>query len=363
MIAGQIQEITGKKVTMESFKVAPPLNLEIKNLNIEGLARIENVFISPSIPSLLIGRLALNSIKVNKPEFTFERKPQEAIEESEAGTNTASAKTKKGPPPHIIFKRLNVKGGKINFSDHTLEPPGIRVTVKDINLNLTNMYSFPSAAVTSFNLSGKIPWKEGAKDGEISLEGWINLHKKDMQAILKVESIDGVYLYPYYSKWVDLDKARIEQANLSFSSNISGLNNNVTADCHLELTDIVRKPLAQGESDEKAARIADQVMDIFRTLNQGKVVLDFTIRTKMDRPQFGFGNIKMAVEDKLARARNGNGITVENLLLLPARLLIGTVRSTTDFSKAIIDGTFAVGNEFKKAFQDTFKKEPEENKN
>jgi len=61
----------------------------------------------------------------------------------------------------------------------------------------------------------------------------------------------------------------------------------------------------------------------------------------------------------LMRARGGNGLQLQNVLLFPGRLLTSTVRGATDFSKALIDGTFAVGNEFKKAVQDTFQNAPQ----
>jgi hypothetical protein len=155
---------------------------------------------------------------------------------------------------------------------------------------------------------------------------------------------------------VDLEKARIESAKLNFSSNIHGIDNKVTAECHLELTDIVRKPRPPEENQEKAEKLADTVLDAFRAMNQGKIVLDFTIRTKMDRPEFGFGSIKMAVEDKLARARNGSGVTPQNVMMLPGKLLEGATKGATEFSKSVIDGTFAIGQGIKKSVEETFKK-------
>jgi hypothetical protein len=160
---------------------------------------------------------------------------------------------------------------------------------------------------------------------------------------------------------VDLEKARIEKATLNFISTIHGLNNNVTADCHLELADIVRKPRSPEDSPEreKAEQIADAVLDLFRAMNQGKIVLDFIIRTKMDRPEFGFKSVKSAFEEKLALASKANGsFQPQDLLMLPGKLLEGAVKGATDFSKAVIEGTFAVGNQLKKSVEDTFKKEP-----
>ena len=113
-----------------------------------------------------------------------------------------------------------------------------------------------------------------------------------MLASLKIENIDAIAFYPYYSTWVDLEKARIEKAKLNFSSKIRGKDNDISAQCHLELTDIVRKVRPPEEAQQKAERLTDAVLDMFKAMNQGKVVLDFTLHTKMDHPQFGFENIK-----------------------------------------------------------------------
>jgi hypothetical protein len=259
----------------------------------------------------------------------------------------------------FIAKRIKISEGRIDFIDLTAGTGGIRIALKDINFNLRNLFAFPSSVITSFNLNAKIPWEKGRDEGVIEAEGWLNFAKKDMQATLNIKDIDGIYLYPYYSDWVDLEKARIQSAKLNFTSDIHGLSNNVTALCHLELTDIVRKPLEEGQSEEKASKVTAAVLDIFRTLNQGKVVLDFTIRTKMDRPEFSFTNIKMALEDKLHQGGTADTFEPQDVLLLPSKFWEEVVKYATKFSKVVIDSSFMVGNEIKKSVEDIFKKEPE----
>ncbi|MDD5238278.1 MAG: DUF748 domain-containing protein [Candidatus Omnitrophica bacterium] len=376
IIINKLEEFTHKKTSIADFNVTPPFNIGIKNLNIEGLAKIESVSISPSILYVVLGRIAFNRIIITKPEFIFEKgipKPVETAEkiaepQAEAPKEAAAPPEKSAAPKiekkraiwPLIFKRLTVKDGKIDFTDHTAGQSGIKINVKDLNFNLTNLYMLPVPVITNFDLKAKIPWQEGQEEGKIEVEGWLNLFKRDIRAVLNIKDIDGVYLYPYYSNWVDLEKARIEKAKLNFTSNITGLSNNLTAECHLELVDIVRKPRSPEEQQEKAEKIADAVLDMFRALNEGKIVLDFTIRTKMDRPEFSFGEIKMAFENKLAQARGQNGIKAEDVVRLPAKILQTFVGSMVDLSKAVIDGTFAVGNEVKKAAEGAFKKEKEE---
>ncbi|MFA5411296.1 MAG: DUF748 domain-containing protein [Candidatus Omnitrophota bacterium] len=364
IIVKQLESFTGKKAAIGSFRLLFPLNLEIKKLDIEGLAKIDYIFVSPSISRLFTGYLAFNELRITRPEFSFEKGLSPAAEVPLAAKSlsagTPAPTPAKQPAPRLIFKRISVREGRINFIDRTIGPEGIRITVKDINFNLTDLYLPAHSVATNFDLQAKIPWQEGAEEGSIEADGWLNLFKKDMAASVKINDINGVYLYPYYSNWVDLEKARIEKAKLNFTSIINGVDNNLTAECHLELTDIVRRPLSAEEEQTKAAKITDTVLEIFKAMNQGKIVLDFTIRTKMDRPEFGFGNIKMAFEDKLTKGVKGGKLDVKNMLLIPVKLMESTIKGATDVSKAVIDGTFAIGNEVKKSVEDSFKKESKE---
>jgi len=372
LITKVLGDLTRRKVTVGYLDVSPPLNIRIKNLEVSGLAKVESVYISPSILGMLFGNIALNDIKLVNPQITLERQKTQAAT-SEQGTaallgqvllpgqkETVSKPSASIPlntvnPARLVIKHLQISNGKIDVVDHTAGIEGIKLTFKEINLNLVNLYLIPHSVIGNIKLTGKIPWKEGKEEGKIAVDGWFNLYKRDIQATVKVSDIDGIYLYPYYSKWVDLEKARIESAKLNFSSNIQGLDNNLVAACHLELTDIVRKPRAPEEEPAKAEKIADAVLDIFRALNQGKIVLDFTIRTKMDRPEFGFGNIRMAFEDKISKAR-GSGIRAQDVVAVPGKILEGSVRTAGNLSKAVVDSVFSIFKAVKKGVEDTIRK-------
>ena len=363
IIINQLEEATHKKVTVGEFRLTPPLNIRLNGLKIEGLADIEYIYVSPSILGFFTGNIVLNKIEVTNPQLILERGLPEQVAQSNAPIPPIPETTAKvqlplkenvANPFPVIFRRLVIKNGKVNIIDYTVGQPGIKLTIKDINFALNNVFVFGRAMISSFDLKGKIPWQEGQEEGKIEAEGWVNFGKRDMQATFKVSDIDGVYLYPYYAQWVDLEKARIQKAKLNFSSNIHGLDNDLTAECHLELTDIVRKPRTSEENREKAEQIADAVIEIFKALDQGKIVLNFTIRTKMDSPQFNFGNIRMAFENKIAQGRPGISITPQAVFRLPGKLLEGGIRGATDFTKSVIDGTFAIGQELKKSVEETF---------
>jgi len=382
IIARQLESLLHRKVSINYAGLTLPLNLEIKNLDISGLAKVDYAFISPSIPGLLSGKIVLNDLKLINPQLVYEKTQEETQEKTQdkakvegvsANVNTMTVASnpalKSGLQPksapkknqylRLIIKRLNIKDGQIDFIDHTLPAEGIKITVKDINFHLTNLYIYPRSAITNFELTGRIPWMQGEEEGKIEAKGWVNLFKKDIQATVKVADIDGVYLYPYYSTWVDLEKTRIESAKLNFTSNLKGTDNNLAAECHLELTDIVFKQRQEEEGLGKAEKIAEAVLGIFKALNQGKVIVNFTIKTKMINPEFDFGYIKTAFEDKLREGMKYSQIRNGDVIRFPVKVVGGTIKGATDLSRALIDGTFSLAKGLKEALQYAFKKEKE----
>jgi len=356
IVARQLENLTHRKVNISYVGLTLPFNLEIKNLEIPGLAKIEYTSISPSIPGLLGGHVVLNDLKLVNPQLVYEKTAAHGeTGESASNVNTTAGvgasnpQLKSGPLPkseprkdkylRLIIKNLNIKDGRIDFTDRTLPGEGIKITVKDINFHLTNLYIYPRSAITNFEIKGRIPWSQGEEEGKIEAKGWVNLFKKDMQATVKIADIDGVYLYPYYSAWVDLEKTRIESAKLNLTSNLKGTDNNLAAECHLELTDIVFKQRQEEEGLGKAEKIAEAVLGIFKALNQGKVIVNFTIKTKMTSPEFNFGYIKTAFEDKLREGMKYSQVNYADILKIPAK---SVGRTATDLTHAVFNGTFGL---------------------
>jgi len=361
LIVANLENFTQKKVSIGMLDVKFPLDLEIRNLDVKGLARIEYIYVSPSILGLLTGNIAFNRVNIIRPELYLERNAPKPVsgEEALAAVAGQPAKIPKKRYACLIFKHFSLKKGKINFLDTTVGPDGIKIIIKDLNFNIDNLYLLPISVITNFQLKGKIPWQKDSEEGIIEAEGWLNLFKKDIRATVNIRNIDGVYLHPYYTNWVDLEKSRIRQAKLNFNSEITGHNNDIIADCHLELTDIVFRPQEEAEPQEKAHKIATAVLDLFKAFN-GKIDLNFTIRTKMDRPEFGFDSIRMAVEDKIAKTSKQDKL--DTILSIPTKLIENTVRGVTDITRAMIGGTASIGKEIRKGAEEIFKKEKEEEK-
>ena len=377
-LAQKLEDALKKEVSIAYLGLKLPLALEIKDLKIKELANVDYIYASVQPFGLLGGKIILNEVKILRPEINWVRRPPASAEvkdgpigsmETEdkpvssierALTQTKellnSPRRKDRQPPPIIIKYLTVEGGTINFTDQTISEPGIQITLKELLVDVDNLYLLPKSAVTNFQLTAKIPWQEDSEEGTVYTSGWINLYRKDIQARLEIEGIDGVYLHPYYSQWVDLENSRIKEANLNLTSDIQGQNNDIVVQCRLELTDIKFRPRPPEQPEHKAEKITTAILGIFRALNQGRIVLNFTIRTKMDRPEFKFNSINKALDETLSQAAKSGQVKVEDMVLLPAKIFEGVAKGTSGATKAIIEGAIAVG----KSFLDAFKVEEEQ---
>jgi len=376
LLSAKLTKLFNHKVTIGKFTTVFPVGFNIKDIKAEGLFSVDEVAASGGLLSILPGGFQFSSLKMVRPVVTIEKDkkaPPVVPADNLAGQSQVSSGLEETPKfhfsdilggnkipswPDLRIKQLIISDGVVNLVDKTVSDSGIVVKVEKLNLKMNNL-SLPGRAseVTDFDLKGSMPWRQGEDIGKLTFNGQANLFKKDIRAMLSVEDIDGVYLYPYYSQWIDLGKARIEQAKLDFKSDIEGANNNLVAKCRLELTDIVRTPRQPNEPEQKEQKITDVVLDMLKEMDQGKVVVNFNIRTKLDKPKVSLNNIKTAVEKKVMLARNNSAIKMRDIANVPQDFLFGVVKSVTDLSRAMMDGVFAIGGGIKKAADESFDKE------
>jgi hypothetical protein len=361
LIIEKLKKITQRNVSLGELKLKFPFNLEIKKLEIEGSVKIDYAYLSINFWSFLLGKPTFNDIKIKGLELCLVKKsPPE-----NKGKPSSSQKivfAPKRPAVNFIFKNINIEEATINFFDYDITPEGLKITMKDAHLNLENLFFIPISTITNFNLEGKIPWSEDKKEAEVKLNGWVNLYKKDLQANLEINNIDGIYLYPYYRQWVDLEKSRINKATLNFKSDMRALNNDLIANCTLELSEITFKPKPENEPEEKAYQIAKGVLGLLKAIDKDKISLNFTIHTKMDKFEFGLEDIRLAFEDKISQGIKTKKINSTDLLNLPTDFLKNVIKGSTEITKVFIESTVEIGKTITDIFTGPFKKNNDKNK-
>jgi hypothetical protein len=365
LLEKKLQQALNRKINIGRLSTSFPLNNRIQDIDVEGFCKMKEVFLAPGAYDIFHQIFRLSLIKIIHPEI--------AIEKTSAGlsscliTKSADQPDKpqvkitsvgeKSQPFEFAVDRLIINGGVFSFIDSQTAKEKITISAQNLNLEIKNFILGKLVSqITYFSLQADLPWRQDHEEGKVNIEGWLNLKKKDMQAKIKIEDIDGIAFYSYYQEWVDLENARIKKAKLNFGADVNSLNNDMTVHYRLELTDIVFKPRSPTEEEHRAEKIAHAVIGIFKNLNQGKIVLEQTIQTKMDSPEFGFDIIRRAFENKLIESKQ-NGFGPQEVLILPSRLIEGTFKGFTGVTTAIINGAFTAGREISRAVQDGFKNE------
>lgn len=350
----QFEELTGCAVRVGLVDVGHSLNFLIEKISFENAGAIASISITPDIISCLRGRLVFSEVHIEKPNFTFVRRPKETPPVAHAAESGAVPRFLAVRPlfPNVI-KRLIVSNGAVTVIDYRVKPEGLVLRAANIYLAATD-FATSLSSITGFELRGDIPWAEGPLAGRLSASGWMNLFKKDMQAHVDIRNIDGLYLASYYAKNIPFEKTGIEKAVLNLATDIVGVNNELTLKCRLELTDIIQRRPTIEEPRHAGERYADAVLERFREKDLNAYVLEFSQTTKMDQPDIGFGIIRTAVEDKLARSRVGGLFKPEAVFLFPGRLAFGVIKGVGDVSRALVEGGVVVGTEVKRALHASF---------
>ena len=362
LIINNLQQNLDRKVSISRLYTTFPLNIHIQDIEIEGLCKMKEVFLAPGAYDIFHRVFRLSIVKIIRPEISVE-KDSSGLTKNAAGESfkpqaTIAVARKEHSPLRLAIDRLIISDGLFNFVDSQTAKQKITVRAENLNMKIENLILGRLVSqITSFSLKADLPWRQDHEKGKADIDGWLNLKKKDMQVKISIEDIDGIAFYPYYDKWVNLENARIQKAKLNFSADVNSLNNDMTVHYRLEFTDIVFKPRSPDEEEHKAEKIAHAVIGIFKSLNQGKLVLEQSFKTKMDSPEFGFDIIRRAFEDQFSKQTSG--FDPQEVLILPSKLIEGTFKGFTGLTTAFISGAFTAGREIGKAVQEGFKKEEE----
>ena len=361
LLTGKLNSVFQSEVSIGRVTTSFPFQLIVKDIEVKNWFKIRKALAGMGAIDVLGGNFILSDLTLEGAEFELSKEKRgeepKTMPVNLQGVSTSAGVDDFSLPEHIILKRLIISNGTYTYTDYTKSDTPIKIKVKDLNVEIDNFqWPFLSSEVTSFNISGRVPWDNIKEEGRIDFKGWINFYKKDMRAKLQFKDIDGIYIYPYYSSWVNIDKARVEKARLNFTSNITSLNNEVNAPCHLELVQIAFKPKG-AEEESRQEKVTNVVLGLLKSMNQGKIVLDFNLKTKLDNPEFGLGVIHEALKDKIFLSRKNQDSGAVSLIKFPGRIIAGTLTSATDLTRSVINCTVNVGNELRRAVGASFTKE------
>ena len=180
-------------------------------------------------------------------------------------------KTRPQKPLQVVLRAIKIKQGRFDIVDYRSADIPIKISAREVNINLDS---------SGLKLNARLPWNNAQQEGKIEAIGSFNPARKEATAKLNINNIDGGAVYPYYSKWINLEKGVIQSARLDFTSNINVVGNNLETTCRLELSDIVPKSKTQ-------------------TFIQDKRAFNFNLTSRFTVIELMLGNINLILLDNL----------------------------------------------------------------
>ncbi|MFC1645897.1 DUF748 domain-containing protein [Candidatus Omnitrophota bacterium] len=280
LLSEKLSEAIGKEVIVGSLYVIPPYSISIGDLSIDGLLTIDRIKLEPSIAGLLAGQRGLNKLTLTKPKVSLVRIDNK-LNINEVIDNIKSRRpvTKKKSKSNFFIKEAIIKGGEVTFYDKVADMSfGIMPLEMSV---ITSLKDFK----TRINLEAQLVSEDRGSLGDISVAGWLNLLRKDMDAKLYLKDAEVAYFSPYFKKFFK----NVKSGKLFLTADMVSQDNELTVDCHLETRDLKfsEETLIVDAQDKKITlfgNIFGLALDTLTGSASGSI-FDFSIHTKFDRPR------------------------------------------------------------------------------
>ncbi len=349
ILLSQLEKNLGIKAKISDIKFIFPSTLVAEGVELSDTLKVKKVAIVPSFAGILRGDLGLNSLLLQEPKISVTRNsdntfdyglppiqlPQPPVVSSEKPVPAKKTGIEEKKPVRFYINKLNIVNAEITFIDKGIigQPPFV------LKCYPFNLKVLRPSLIHFFRMQvdggGDVLLADGQKAGELKVSGWFDPVNLDMNAELDVANGRLMHFAPYYKKYL---KNELESGDANIVILAESKNNDMTADCHIEFTNIAfkKKEATQSTGEEAFKSFGDITEIAFGSLfgSEGKTTLDFSIRTKMNAPKFE--NVKF----------KGNFFksTVEAVLSKPPKETI------EDFKK-IGDQFEAIGKQFKDIFK------------
>ncbi len=337
----QIEKALGKKTTLEKIDFRIPLGVTIRKLEIEGLCKVDEISVSPSILGFFAGKIILNDLRLISPDIYLEQSAQgkfnfipsqnaPATQPSlEAAAPAAAPKENKQKLPELIVTNLVIRDGKVFFHDKKISPAGLEIILKNINVNVSKIKFPPTALRAYFQASANLVSPMDSWLGSFDTSGWIDWGKKDMDAKFNVKELETAYFYPYTGDFIS--QRKVISAKVDLASTLKAQNNDLQAVCDFNLHNLIYAPeSAEKEITNPFAMFTKNALDLFTDSN-GDLKLEFTVATKLDQPELSGNRLKKIILEAAAK----------NLLNQNPQDVVSKIQKTikdfTDFGKQVSD--------------------------
>jgi len=319
IIEQQIQQNLKLKASLGKVSLTLPFTITLEKLEIGDLASIKKISLSPNLVALLFGKIVIHGLNIIEPVIS--------LEQSKDGKLNLPSFEQKGKPPEIYLTSLNLRNGKIIFTDKKITPEGFQLIVNNLNLKVAKVVLPINSLATNFSARAELSSWQQAPFGEIAFDGWLDYLAGDMDAELELKGLDITKFSVYYGNFIS--NRKLSSARLDLSSNFKAQNNALKIITRFNLSNLV---YADAQKQSLDLDLMKNALDLFSD-SKGNLNLEFDIDTLLNNPALNQEKLQKIILKAAAK----------NLADQPPQLLIEKVAN-------IIDQYKGAGKELKAIF-------------
>ena len=305
-LKGKVVEALGPNSEIRDIRLGWS-SVNVEGLRIKGPSgwpaadalQAERVAVVPSLRSLFSRQYRVRSITIVKPYLSALRTKEGkllvlpglltgAASEGQADTLSRPA----AASPTVTIGRITLKDGVVELYDATVAQPPLKIRLEQIKATVRDMAVPGLKGKSRFELAGVV--KGVQRDGQIKMEGWVEVGTRNSSVKTELRSVDLVVLQPYLIKAGErgVQKGTFD---LDLQSDVS--NNQLKAPGKATISDLEFVP-AEGGFDTFMG-LPRQAVLAFLMRNENKITVDFVLEGDINNPQF---SLNQAFTTRLAFA-------------------------------------------------------------
>jgi len=272
IIEQQIQQNLKLNVRISKVSLSLPFTVTLTKIEVADFASIKGISLSPNLIALLFGKVVIHGLTIVDPVIN--------LVQSQDGKLNLPVLEQKGKPPAVYLTSLNVKNGKIIFTDRKVRSEGLKFIVNKLNIKVAKVSMPITSLATNFNINAELLNYKGDVFGSIDFGGWLDYLERDMDAELKIKNLDIANFAPYYGNFIS--NKPISSAMVNSNSTFKSDHNALEIVTDFNLSKIVYEK-TETEETQPVFDLVNKTLDIF-TDADGSLRLQFKIETQMDKP-------------------------------------------------------------------------------
>jgi len=185
-------------------------NVELRGVRIhapsgwpsENTLSAERIVVTPNLKSLLSSTIVISEISITSPYISLLRTQEGRLRLLPSLLESKSKSVEGGSGSNnstqVNIEDLEIRDGIVEFFDASIKRPPHKIRMEQLNATVSNVHVPNIAGHTAIRLEGKI--KGVRRDGELNIDGWIDIIEKNSAVTTKLRGVDLISLQAYLIK-------------------------------------------------------------------------------------------------------------------------------------------------------------------